>query len=141
HASFDGRRGSQDGVYARLGQLITAAYLACRLRSIDDSDASLLDSVAPSLIECARIELSRGDPIGREHLGLVNALAKLDIPSAYELLWDYAAATVDSSSGRQGLDVDYSVRRAALKAFVQESAVALDICIPPIRDALGRADE
>ena len=134
HASSDRPAGSQGGVYGRLGELTTAADLACRLRSID---GTRLDSIAPELIEQARGELIRGGPVGREHLGLVEALAKLHTPSAYELLWDYATANVDCLK----LAVDYLVRRAALKALVQAKVSALDTCIPRIERALARADE
>jgi hypothetical protein len=114
--------------FARLGSLTTAAKLAGEVHGFDPS----------KLVDFTRDELAGAGTVGREHMGVVEALANLNAPSVSELLWSYATASVDSTA-QHTVAVNYSVRLRALTALAEPHS--LETCARNIRHIMTETEE
>jgi hypothetical protein len=110
-----------DGVYGRADWITTAAEIAARTQSRGAPSAE-------AIVCSAQQELHRNGSVDRAHVGVVNAVAQLRIPNAYEVLWGYA-----TEGG------EYSIRRAAIKALTRGGADAVEASIPIIGKVMDEA--
>jgi hypothetical protein len=115
--------GSGAGAYGRPNWIASAAEIAARAPGCQTTHAE-------AIVASTENELRRNGALGREQAPVVNALADLKIPRAYEALWKYA------TEGR-----DYAIRRAAIKALSRGGARAVEALIPIIADVMERAEE